>query len=114
MDDRDSRRVDGLLASYGELGRDMSALQERVAGAAREREGDLRRIEGLIAELREDLRAAVATWRTERLDDKKAAAQSARDAVEARRWSRGQWIAILGPTVGMITVAIALLQGPHP
>lgn len=112
-EDYDTRRIDGLLKSFGELTKAEAVLAERVATQDR----------GLL-ELRDSQREAIRDLRlmvqaigeaceghTKRVEDKIDA--QAR-AVQANKWSPTQWAAILGPTLTALIGAAALILTGGP
>jgi len=113
----EQRRVDGLLAAYGEMRATLERLDERSAGqgddieALRQmyREAMLRteKMLGVIASTCEKNTDAVARTvekQGERLDA----------LTRAQRWTPTQWAAILGPTLTALIGAVALVLSKGP
>lgn len=112
MTDDQQRRIDGLLASYGEMRATLERLDERVIGQADD-----------IAAQREALREAVGRMETAlvavgktceqhtnavRLDVREQG-QEIRKLTAAQRWTPTQWAAILGPTLTALIGAAAIV-----
>jgi chromosome segregation ATPase len=112
VDDRDERRIDGLLASYGELMSAISALEaESRATNARMDNSDRERRElreAIAGGLREFDRACDA--KVDRLDRKieKVSTKIDNQAL-ANRWTPTQWAAVLGPTLAAMIGLVAVL-----
>lgn len=117
--DDERRRIDGLLASYGEMRATLERLDERSSGQGEEIDGVRDALRMAMSHTEKMLAAiGVECDKNSARVEKKVDAQSKRidrlsdklDALAAARsWTPTQWAAILGPAIAGLSGAAAIV-----